>query len=424
MESILGRFASAIDNNTDLENVQKLNYLKSYLYGNAARAIDGFQATNENYEKAVRQLEERFGDRQVIVSGHMNKFKEIKPVQNITDINGLRELFDKLETNVRSLEAIGVQTETYEAILTPEILKKLPEELRILITRKLPDSWDLRSLLNIFREELQVREKCRFALENTEENHNTAAINTPLTRSYARQSHATTAALYSDTAGNSRSFRITCAFCANEHYSRNCEVVTDHNARREILRKKGKCYICLRSGHLARDCRSQIYCYKCKGRHHTTICDSYSKQSDKKEVTPQPKSHNQTASKVQAETQTTTNLHVSSQNSILLQTAPAKVSSPGEERKSENIRVIFDSGSQKTYVSQRVKESLSLKVIGKDRLLIKVFGDERPRVKEAEIVQIALKSVDDMEIYINAYVVPHICSPVTNQILGIAVERI
>ena len=75
-------------------------------------------------------------------------------------------------------------------------------------------------------------------------------------------------------------------------------------------------------------------------------------------------------------------------------------------------------------MSQRVKESLSLKVIGKDRLLIKVFGDERPRVKEAEIVQIALKSVDDMEIYINAYVVPHICSPVTNQIMGIAVERI
>ena len=298
-------FASAIDNNTDLENVQKLNYLRSYLYGNAARAIDGFQATNENYEKAVKQLEERFGDRQVMVSGHMNKFKEIKSVQNITDINGLRELFDKLETNVRSLEAIGVQTETYEAILTPEILKKLPEELRILITRKLPDSWDLRSLLKIFREELQVREKCRFALENKEENHATATINTPPTRSYARQSHASTAALYSDTGGNPRSFKITCAFCANEHYSRNCEVVTDHNARREILRKKGKCYICLGSGHLARDCRSQIYCYKCKGRHHTTICDSYSKQSDTKEEAPQPKRQNQTASKVQAETEST-----------------------------------------------------------------------------------------------------------------------
>ena len=61
-----------------------------------------FQATNENYERAVKQLEERFGDRQVMVSGHMNKFKEIKSVQDITDINGLRELFDKLETNVRS----------------------------------------------------------------------------------------------------------------------------------------------------------------------------------------------------------------------------------------------------------------------------------------------------------------------------------
>ena len=94
-KAFLDAFASAIDNNTDLENVQKLNYLKSYLYGNAAKAIDGFQATNENYEKAAKQLEERFGDRQVIVSGHMNKFKEIKSVQNIMDINGLRELFDK-----------------------------------------------------------------------------------------------------------------------------------------------------------------------------------------------------------------------------------------------------------------------------------------------------------------------------------------
>ena len=59
-KAFLDAFASAIDNNTDLENVQKLNYLKSYLYGNASRAIDGFQATNENYEKAVKQLEERF----------------------------------------------------------------------------------------------------------------------------------------------------------------------------------------------------------------------------------------------------------------------------------------------------------------------------------------------------------------------------
>ena len=64
-----------------------------------------------------------------------------------------------------------------------------------------------------------------------------------------------------------------------------------------------------------------------------------------------------------------------------------------------------------------------MKGIGKDQLLIRVFGDERPRVKEAEIVQIALKSVDGMEIYINAYVVPHICSPVTNQVMGIDVER-
>ena len=43
-----------------------------------------------------------------------------------------------------------------------------------------------------------------------------------------------------------------------------------------------------------------------------------------------------------------------------------------------------------------------------------------PRVR---VVQIAVKSLDGMEIYINAYVVPKICLPITNQVMTIAVEK-
>jgi len=38
-------------------------------------------------------------------------------------------------------------------------------------------------------------------------------------------------------------------------------------------------------------------------------------------------------------------------------------------------------------------------------------------------VQIAVKSLDRMEIYIHAYVVPNVCSPITNQVMSIAVEK-
>ena len=38
-------------------------------------------------------------------------------------------------------------------------------------------------------------------------------------------------------------------------------------------------------------------------------------------------------------------------------------------------------------------------------------------------MQIAVKSLDGTEIYIHAYVVPNICSPITNQVMSIAVEK-
>ena len=51
-------------------------------------------------------------------------------------------------------------------------------------------------------------------------------------------------------------------------------MVTDLNARRDIVKKKRICYRCLRGGHMAKFCRSNVRFYKCKvvGNHHTVFC--------------------------------------------------------------------------------------------------------------------------------------------------------
>ena len=61
--------------------------------------------------------------------------------------------------------------------------------------------------------------------------------------------------------------------------------------------------------------------------------------------------------------------------------------------------------------------------MGKERLLIKTFGDESAQVKTCDIVQLAVKTVDGMEVDISAYVVPKICSPITKQVLKKAVSQ-
>ena len=55
---------SAAHNNPGLSCIDKFNYLKSILDGNAARAIQGLPLTEGNYEADVKILQERFGKNQ------------------------------------------------------------------------------------------------------------------------------------------------------------------------------------------------------------------------------------------------------------------------------------------------------------------------------------------------------------------------
>ena len=103
--------------------MQKFNYLKSYLYGSAALALDRLQSTNENYAEAVEMLNDRFGNKQVVISSHMRKFDEMKALKSIANLSGLRELYDQVESNVRSLQSVGVSRESYETCLSPKVLQ-------------------------------------------------------------------------------------------------------------------------------------------------------------------------------------------------------------------------------------------------------------------------------------------------------------
>ena len=52
-------------------------------------------------------------------------------------------------------------------------------------------------------------------------------------------------------------------------------MVISTESRKHVLTKKGKCYLCLKSGHLSRNCKSLVKCFKCQGPHHVAMCDSF-----------------------------------------------------------------------------------------------------------------------------------------------------
>ena len=86
--------------------------------------------------------------------------------------------------------------------------------------------------------------------------------------------------------------------------------------------------------------------------------------------------------KKEAETETqpktpekTTNLRADATNSMLLQTAQVLICHPAGEKKVIRARVIFDSGSQRSYILEETKQQLNLPTVAKENVVVNVFGN-------------------------------------------------
>ena len=77
-------FENAVHNNARLSNIEKFNYLRSKLNGEAKRAIQGLTLSKENYVIAIGILKERFGNQQEVIDLHYNKMINLTPATNRT----------------------------------------------------------------------------------------------------------------------------------------------------------------------------------------------------------------------------------------------------------------------------------------------------------------------------------------------------
>ena len=71
-QSFFDSFQAAVGKSTNLTGVEKFNYLRCFLEGDALHAIAGFGFTNDNYKEALELLQNRYGNTQQIIPVHMN----------------------------------------------------------------------------------------------------------------------------------------------------------------------------------------------------------------------------------------------------------------------------------------------------------------------------------------------------------------
>ena len=135
-ETFKETFETAIEHNKNLKKIEKFTYLRGYLEGTALQAIDGFPLTNDNYSNVWNILKERYGNPQLITSCHINNLIELEAVSG-SNVKDLRDLFDKIKISVRALKTTGIHEDQVRLLLIPAVLKKLPNVIRLQISRRL-----------------------------------------------------------------------------------------------------------------------------------------------------------------------------------------------------------------------------------------------------------------------------------------------
>ena len=212
--------------------------------------------------------------------------------------------------------------------------------------------WSLDKVMEYFSNERKAQENCNLD---------------KVTSDFSRKREPyTTSGLFTYT----RNKKDFCLYCSGDHFLSRCNKVTNCQARKPILRRHGRCFICLDNGHIARNCTSEYVYKKCKrGKHHVSICeaDAAGKHNENDKI--------EEGSDTTDKDRSSFTGHTGCENKgILLQTALPHICSADTTEIKYHRSILSDSGSQRSYISAKARNSLQLKTLRTEKVVIKTFG--------------------------------------------------
>ena len=234
-----------------------MGYLMGLLKDDALTAVKRLLVTNESYGVALKLLEEPFGDPQLLIHKHMTTLLSLDTICSIFDLKNLKKVYDQAETQVRSLENVGVDQKSYGSLLVPFLMSKLPDELKLLIARQFGKNiWEITEIMKLFRNELEAREKINVENNLEEKPYSGSALHSSSSDSkrfykgrFKKDKSRENFKQTFEKKQRGESKQLSCIFCLRKHKSISFDTVTKHEVRKNILKTEKRCFKCLKQGH-------------------------------------------------------------------------------------------------------------------------------------------------------------------------------
>ena len=394
-------FEAAIRNHPEVEDVEKFILLKSHLDPPASGLLEGFSTTNDDYEEAIKLFKDTYGNKPLLRQIRISKLLNIERHDGKSSI---RPIYNQIRTHIRSLESLDIVAEDYSLFLVPIVLSKFSKDFNKRWYKPSKRNQEsINHLLHWIKEEVESTESAMY-LEDAfsglsgkrnesatkkphyEQKH--SSYNKPSPRPYENRSNyspSTATALHANTQNpkTSQSNKKSCYYCQNDdHDTQNCrklEKCSSSEVRHFLVTQK-LCYCCMKKGHSTSKCfhKSKLVCKRCNTKgHHTFLHEEKSPMNESEESGK--------TSIMKSTISTSTPI-----TKVIFQTANAYLTNENHHR--HKIKVVFDSCSDKSYISTAASSTVELRS-HEERLDIKGYNGQSEGLKTYKVKHAIIESI-------------------------------
>ncbi|XP_063617952.1 uncharacterized protein LOC134790896 [Cydia splendana] len=397
-------FKSLIHKNKDLDDVQKLHYLKGYLVGEAEQLLRHVQITQDNYSACWEKLEKRYNNKKYLSNCILKRFMSQK---NITteSANALKELLDTTNECLDGLNNLGIDTTTWDIIVIHIICLKLDNESRKQWELKVSESSDDLPTLNQLREFLETRFRALEFLDGKSSKTSFVPKKPNAQSSSNLKVHHVT--------------EVSCGYCSENHKLCNCKgfAKIDVDAQRDFIQSGNFCFNCLGSGHNVYSCRQSTRCRICKRKHHSLLHPKTSTQATDSQVKPTQSvegdivAHATTAPSSSCdEPNNVTTCFSTSRGQVFLPTALVQAQS--KTGSGITLRCLIDQCSEASFITESAAQLLGLNKVSHKSTVTGLGGEESSPVNSKSVVKVKISSLlePDFEVNVHAHVLGKVTS--------------
>lgn len=382
-------FSSTIHESASLSPVQKFQYLKGLLRGEAAVLLRHISVTEGNYIGALNKLKERYDRKRHIINSFIRTFVE-QPAISIANSHNIKRLMDTSDEVIRGLKALGENAETRDHWLIFLLVQKLDDKSKILWAETVTglENPQFSNFLEFMSRRIDTLEATNISLKR------------PIPKSNIKGHIAT---------GESS---FTCSICQGKDHSLfSCVKFNEMNInqRRDWAKTNQRCFNCLSNRHPVFRCSSNRRCSQCKKRHHTLLhlaeTSESTATSNQSAITAEPLS-------------SLLSQNISAQ-SILPTALISVLDSFGNPT---SCRALLDSGSQASFITEACVQRLGLRKRNARLSVVGLGGSIGGTTKG--LVSISIRPKHHPEFVIDALILSKITSDLPHQsITNIKMDR-